>query len=150
MTFSIDRPPIVMDASFAIEHLVGPHPAISEHVESWLGDRRGLLAPSGFWAEVANALLIGNRLPAEEVRGHLEELVDLGVEASERGQQALREAVALAAEHRLTVYDALYLEMAIDTDATLATLDRDLARAAAAEGVELEPIGEPGEPGEPA
>jgi predicted nucleic acid-binding protein len=33
------------------------------------------------------------------------------------------------------VYDALYLQLAADVEAELATLDRDLAQAARAEGV---------------
>jgi hypothetical protein len=45
------------------------------------------------------------------------------------------DALDLADRHRLTVYDALYLELAADVDAELATLDRDLTRAARAEGV---------------
>jgi predicted nucleic acid-binding protein len=44
-------------------------------------------------------------------------------------------ALRLAEQHGLTVYDAAYLDLAIDVDAELATLDRDLARAAVAEGV---------------
>ena len=46
-------------------------------------------------------------------------------------------ALALAERHRLSVYDATYLWLAIDVDGELATFDRDLARAAAAEGVPL-------------
>ena len=43
----------------------------------------------------------------------------------------------LAERHRLSVYDASYLWLAIDVDGELATHDRDLARAALAEGVAL-------------
>jgi predicted nucleic acid-binding protein len=39
--------------------------------------------------------------------------------------------------HRLTVYDAAYLELALRADAPLATLDRELARAARAARVPL-------------
>ena len=46
-------------------------------------------------------------------------------------------AVALAAQHGLSVYDATYLWLAMDVDGELATFDRDLARAATAEGVPL-------------
>jgi predicted nucleic acid-binding protein len=45
--------------------------------------------------------------------------------------------LALAREHRLTVYDAAYLELALRADAPLATLDRQLARAARAAKVLL-------------
>ena len=58
-----------------------------------------------------------------------------GVETADRGLPGLLGAVELAARHRLTVYDALYLDLAVDVDAELATLDRDLAAAAASEGL---------------
>ncbi|MGH9518032.1 MAG: type II toxin-antitoxin system VapC family toxin, partial [Terriglobales bacterium] len=45
--------------------------------------------------------------------------------------------IALARRHRLTVYDAAYLELALRTGFRLATLDRHLACAARAEGVPL-------------
>ena len=44
---------------------------------------------------------------------------------------------ALATRYRLTFYDAAYLELAQRERIALATLDRPLARAAAAEGVPL-------------
>jgi predicted nucleic acid-binding protein len=47
------------------------------------------------------------------------------------------DALDLADRHRLTVSDALYLQLAADVDAELATLDRALLRAAAAEGVDV-------------
>ena len=43
----------------------------------------------------------------------------------------------LAERHRLSVYDATYLWLAIDVDGELATFDRALATAAEAEGVPL-------------
>ena len=45
------------------------------------------------------------------------------------------DVAALARERRLTVYDAAYLELARREGSPLATLDRDLERAALAEGV---------------
>lgn len=41
----------------------------------------------------------------------------------------------LAREHRLSVYDALYLELAVRQKRELATLDTALQRAAESEGV---------------
>jgi predicted nucleic acid-binding protein len=43
----------------------------------------------------------------------------------------------LAARHRLTSYDAAYLELALRRELPLATLDEDLRRAAQKEKVEL-------------
>jgi predicted nucleic acid-binding protein len=45
--------------------------------------------------------------------------------------------LALAREHRLTVYDAAYLELALRADLPLATLDRQLTAAARAARVSL-------------
>jgi predicted nucleic acid-binding protein len=45
------------------------------------------------------------------------------------------DALGLADRHRLTVHDSLYLQLAADVGGELATLDRDLVRAASAEGV---------------
>jgi predicted nucleic acid-binding protein len=49
----------------------------------------------------------------------------------------LAEAVELAERHRLTVYDAAYLALALDLDGELATTDRALATAGRAEGIEV-------------
>jgi predicted nucleic acid-binding protein len=45
--------------------------------------------------------------------------------------------LALARRHRLTAYDALYLDLALREGAALATHDRRLAEAAVAEGIAL-------------
>jgi predicted nucleic acid-binding protein len=45
--------------------------------------------------------------------------------------------LALARRHGLTVYDALYLDLALRRDAVLSTLDTKLAQAARSEGVPL-------------
>jgi len=55
-------------------------------------------------------------------------------------QTALRcagDTMSLARQYALTIYDAAYLELAIRRHSGLATIDKALARAAAAAGVEL-------------
>lgn len=47
------------------------------------------------------------------------------------------QTLTIAMAHNLTIYDAAYLELAIRRSLPLATLDRKLARAARAEGVEV-------------
>jgi predicted nucleic acid-binding protein len=47
------------------------------------------------------------------------------------------DVLELAQKHRLTFYDATYLELAKRENLSLATLDRNLAQAASAEGVPL-------------
>lgn len=48
-----------------------------------------------------------------------------------------RAMIDLAREHRLSVYDAAYLELAIRRQLPLASLDRQLRAAAVASGVAL-------------
>lgn len=45
--------------------------------------------------------------------------------------------LALVRRHSLTVYDALYLELALRHEAVIATLDAKLAQAARTEGVSV-------------
>ncbi|MEO8468618.1 MAG: type II toxin-antitoxin system VapC family toxin [Chloroflexota bacterium] len=96
---------VVLDASAAMALLAGD--------EAWL-------SRWGAWTE-ADVMMLAP--------GHF------GVETTARGLAGLLGAIELAERHRLTVYDALYLDLALDVDGELATLDRDLARAAADEGV---------------
>lgn len=140
MTFIVDRPPVVVDASVAVGGLVEQDLRGLEPFVGWGVDERVTLVPTGFWAEVANALLVGNRVERAKTQTYLALLADYGMEVADRGLSGVADAVDLAAKHRLTVYDALYLQLALDTDATLATRDSDLARAARGEGVELESL----------
>jgi predicted nucleic acid-binding protein len=55
----------------------------------------------------------------------------------ETDRQAWDATLQLAHRHRLTLYDAAYLELAQRRGLPLATLDRDLRTAATAEGVHL-------------
>ena len=48
-----------------------------------------------------------------------------------------RRAFSLARAHRLSLYDALYLELALRSDASLATLDHALSTVAVAEALVL-------------
>ena len=50
---------------------------------------------------------------------------------------ALGDTLSLARRYKLSAYDAAYLELALRTGLQLATLDADLARAAATAGVPI-------------
>jgi predicted nucleic acid-binding protein len=141
VSFGFDRPPVILDASAAIQLVVGPPQALAEACVAWSELGRMILAPSQFWPEVANGLLRGRRLPPDEVVGGIEELSAFGIDVAGITDERLGVAVGLAARHGLTVYDALYLQLAVDVDGSLATYDRDLVRAAGTEGLELEQIG---------
>jgi predicted nucleic acid-binding protein len=92
--------------------------------------------PSLFWFEIRSLLLIAER------RGRLrpgEALVSVGqlraLSLTEEGSGSDGLVMTLAAKHNLTGYDASYLALALLQKASLATLDRALAKAAQAEGL---------------
>lgn len=87
---------------------------------------------------VLNAVRRGRFLTSDIQRflgdlAHLPIEIESGIELETLGQTTL----ALALPHRLSAYDASYLELAIRRGLPLATQDRKLADAAVAAGVEL-------------
>lgn len=96
------------------------------------------LVPSLWWFEVRNILIVNERrkrLTQTETASFLRDLSRLTVtlDRTPEGSEVLR----LARTHRLSVYDAAYLELAQRNRLALATLDADLIRAARAEAVPL-------------
>jgi predicted nucleic acid-binding protein len=96
------------------------------------------IVPVLWWFEVRNVLVINERRGRIDPPGSGAFLADLERLPIHLDRQPNSEAVlALARAHRLTVYDAAYLELALRTDAPLATLDQQLAHAARAAQVPL-------------
>lgn len=91
--------------------------------------------------EVANALLMAVRRGRIDVAfrdAALRDLAALPIALDpETSSRAWRETLRLAETHRLTAYDAAYLELAHRRDLPLATLDGDLRTAARELGVIL-------------
>jgi len=103
--------------------------------------RMGAVVPSLWRLEVANSLLMAVRRGRIAAGVRDAALADLGAFAivvdGLTDAQAWTATLFLAEKHRLTAYDAAYLELAKREALPLATLDRELRRAAVAEGVEL-------------
>ena len=94
--------------------------------------------PQHWRFEVANSLLFAERrgrLPPGGARLRLRSLNDLAIDFDDSSD--VETALALAFEHNLTMYDAIYLELARRTGFPLATLDDDLVQVAPNSGVEL-------------
>lgn len=134
MTFSLGVRAVVIDASVAMAVLAGEASWVAR-MRRWAEADAMLLVPAHFPVEVANALVRGTQTPAAEAASRLERLFAAGFETADRGLPGLLGGIELAERHRLTVYDSLYIDLALDIDGELATLDRDLATAAVAEGV---------------
>lgn len=127
---------VVIDASVTIRCLTDDGRWLRQWM-AWAEQDVMLLGPTHFRAEVANGLLRRTTLTPGQVPTKLRHMFRSGVDVTDRGWHGLLEAVDLAAKHHLTVYDALYLQLALDIEAPLATLDRQLAAAARAEGIEV-------------
>jgi predicted nucleic acid-binding protein len=94
----------------------------------------------GLWPlEVANALLAGerrSRATEAKVTTFLRLLAALPIALDDdTASRAWQHSLHLARSHRLSVYDAAYLELALRQGLPLATLDDRLAAAATAAGV---------------
>lgn len=126
----------VLDASVAVAWLLDDEKearadAALGQLETAVG-----LVPRFWHLEVRNALLGAERrrrIRVHEVDERLRTLAELPVRTDT--EPRIGTAFALARMHRLSMYDALYLELAERSDAPLATLDTALARAAGAAGL---------------
>lgn len=103
----------------------------------------GLLVPAIWRLEVANSLnmmVLRKRLTIAGRTKYLDDLDQLPVEIDrETHVRAWPETLALADVHKLTTYDAAYLELALRVGRPLGTLDKDLRKAAKVEGVKVLP-----------
>ena len=96
----------------------------------------GASAPGLLWAELRNALVMAERrgrLAPAQSEAALAAIEDLDIELDHAPDGAT--TLRLAREHQISVYDALYLELAVRQRRELATVDRALQRAAESEGV---------------
>jgi predicted nucleic acid-binding protein len=97
---------------------------------------------AGLWRlEIANVLEMGVRRGRHDAAfrdSTLTDLAQLPISVDlETDRQAWSATLRLAERHRLTLYDATYLELAQRRGLPLASLDADLRGAATAEGVSL-------------
>lgn len=137
MTLVQARTPVVIDASVAIAFVAEEDAEVDAAWASWVSSGTVLMAPAHVWPEVGNGLMRGRGASRDDAAALLDDLAGSGLEATDRGVQGVRDALYLADRHRLSVYDALYLSLAIDIDAELATRDKAMIKAARAEGVPL-------------
>ena len=129
----INNPATVIDASAAASWLLPDETggAYQEILQTAV-----LHAPVLFWAEMRNILVISerrNRLTGNMVSEAVSILDALKVnfDNSPEGGRVLH----LAREHGLTVYDALYVELALRLQLPFLTPDRKLAAVAKQEGI---------------
>lgn len=102
-------------------------------------EKHGAVVPRHWMAEVANVLRMGerrNRISAADVEIFIDLLSLLRIEPDDGSSwRPMKEAQRLSRAHGLTVYDAVYLELALRRGLPLATTDAELLKAAGAMGV---------------
>lgn len=102
--------------------------------------QEGARVPAIWHLEVVNTLVLAvrrKRITALERDGMLHDLEALPIAVDdETAAHAWKSSMRLAEQHRLTAYDAAYLELALRLDLPLASLDTDLNAAAVRCGVE--------------
>ena len=126
--------PFVVDASVVGSWVLPDenHPEALEALERLRDDQA--FAPSLLWFELRNLLLANERrqriTPAQTAAAlNLVQELPLRVESQVDSDTTLQ----LARAHKLTIYDAAYLELAVRRHLPLVTLDVALAEAARAE-----------------
>lgn len=131
----------VLDASATLAWIVGDE----DHDQAWpvVESLRDSLAfaPAHYPLEVANGLLTAmrrGRLTPDQAATAVVALAAMPIEVdAETPGRAFAGVWKLAVSHRLSIYDAAYLDLAIRRQLPLATLDESLARAASAEEIAL-------------
>ena len=96
------------------------------------------VVPCLWWFEVRNILVVNERrrrIAEPDTAAFLLNLSKLRIRIDRAPDESA--VLRLARTHRLSVYDAAYLELAQREGLPLATLDADLKKAAAGEGVAL-------------
>jgi predicted nucleic acid-binding protein len=131
----------VLDASMTLSwYFADEESATSLAVED-LTDSNAVVVPGHWFAEVANALVMGERRGRASVADSarfIDRLADLTLEVDEVAPSHVFDRILpLARAHGLTVYDTLYLELAERRGLPLASLDGQLNDAARRVGVEL-------------
>jgi len=125
---------VVLDTSAVIRLYVPdgplPHGLESCIEEAWRGDAV-LLAPELVLAEAAQVLLKKERarkLDSGVTAEILDAILDLPLKLVGH-RDLLPDALALARRHKVTVYDALFIALALRHKADLVTADADLGKA---------------------
>ena len=99
------------------------------------------LVPAWWFIEITNVLALAERkgrIKPTESDAFIADLSKLGIERDDEApDRAFTHLLALCRRHRLTSYDAIYLDLAVRRDLPLATLDDALRNAAHKVGVRL-------------
>lgn len=129
--------PLVLDASIAASWHFDEGSAGADAILDSLAEDSARV-PLIWWFEIRNVVVLGERsgrATKEQTAAFLELLSRLPINLADIPDEA--RLIDLSRKHRLTFYDAAYLELAQREAIGLATLDKELVKAAGLEGVPL-------------
>lgn len=99
------------------------------------------LVPAWWFIEITNVLAFAERkgrITSAQSDAFIADLDRLGIERDDAApDRAFTHLLALCRVHKLTSYDAIYLDLAVRRNLPLATLDDDLRKTAKKLGVSL-------------
>jgi len=99
------------------------------------------LVPGWWFIEITNVLAMTGRrgrITPTQSDAFIADLGKLGIERDDEApDRAFTHLLALCRTHRLTSYDAVYLDLAVRRNLPLATLDGDLRKCARKLGIRL-------------
>ena len=127
---------IVLDANISVDWFSSQSSKLADAALDAVGHEGAIVPALWRWEvqDVVRRLAFDNRLkmsPAEAMAA----LRALPIEIDRDLTGLFGTEFALASDHRLSVYDAAYLELAVRLNIRLATGDKKLAAAARAEGL---------------
>ena len=130
--------PVVLDASVTVSWLLEDEMDPQAELVSERVVRDGALVPQLWHLEVRNALVVAERRGRIGADGLDERIRVLrGLPVMTDIEPDLDAVSTIARVYGLSVYDAVYVELARRHDTVVATLDDRLGRAAVAEGLSL-------------
>jgi predicted nucleic acid-binding protein len=131
--------PFVLDASIVGNWFMPDEVRHPDAQAAWeLIGADSALVPPHWWFEVRNLMLVAERklrITEQYTASALHRLDRMEIAEAMRPRDHI--TLALARRHRLSFYDAAYLELALRESIALATLDDAVAAAAGVEGVDL-------------
>jgi predicted nucleic acid-binding protein len=133
--------PFVLDASTTLSWHFKDEMTDHARALARLAFAGAVVVPQHWYLEVISGLIRGerrSRTSPDVMDAFLSQLEELVIDIHETENTRLREEVLpLARLHRLTIYDAVYVDLASRLNLPLATLDVSLGNAARAIGIAL-------------
>jgi predicted nucleic acid-binding protein len=134
----------VLDCSVAVTWCFADEASASTDALLDQMQEQGAVVPQLWHLEIGNVLTQAERrgrITAGDMAARIELLRRLPIITDdETAGRALRDILALARAHRLTTYDASYLELAARRSLPLATRDKELREAVERMGMTLLPV----------